>query len=287
MINKATLAKEVSGTLEYIYPKTVADIVEYDNSSHDAAHPAMSVQDKLDEMHTTLENLDDVVNDSLTNYYTKADVNDILYTPVVINTFSSNVTSAEIGSSGTATLTWKVTRMTQLTALTVAGNALTNPDTNDKVMSKSFSGTVTVNYASASSSVTSQSFSMSVTDTATTDHAATTANRTVTINYYYPVFWGMLDSTTITAAQVTSLTRTLKGNNNGAGKYTYPAGSKNGYMWFCCESGSSVSFSVGGFSGGFESPVSVSGISINGISTSYKCYRSTNRQTSNQSVVVS
>ena len=28
-INRATLAKEIDGTIEYIYPKTTADMVDY------------------------------------------------------------------------------------------------------------------------------------------------------------------------------------------------------------------------------------------------------------------
>ena len=286
-VNRATLCKEINGILEIILPKTVADIVEYDNSEHDALHPSLTVQDKLDELHDGLSALGTSAAQNFTNYYTKADINDILYAPVVINSFTSNITVAEIGSGGSATLSYSVTRMTQLTNLTVAGETLTNPDTSDKVMQKTFTGTKSVAYSSSSASATSQSFSMSVTDTATTGHAATTASKSVTINYYYPVFWGMLDSATINATQVVALTRALKSNNKGTGTYSFPAGSNAGYMWFCCQSGSSVSFSVGGFVGGFESPVAISGIDINGITASYKCYRSTNRQTSNQSVVVS
>ena len=285
---RATLAKSVDNLITYIYPKTVADIVEYDNQQHSATTPTMSVQDKLDELHDGLSDLDESVTTEFTYYYTKLDVNDILYKPVTIDTFTSSVTIAEIGSSGNTTLTYKVTRMTKLTSLVVAGVTLTNPDTSDLVMEKSFSGTQSVAYNSNSASVTSQSYSMSVTDTATTNHTATTATKSVTINYYWPVFWGIIDSTTKpSASQILGLNRALKANNKGTGTYTYAANTTNGYLWFCCDSGSSVSFAVGGFSGGFESAVNVSGVSINGLSRTYKCYRSTNRMTASVSVVVS
>ena len=45
-INKATIVKEVDGVIEYIYPKTTADIVEYTAD--------VSVKDKLDELESTI-----------------------------------------------------------------------------------------------------------------------------------------------------------------------------------------------------------------------------------------
>ena len=286
-IVRATLAKSVDNVISYIYPKSVADIIEYDNSAHSSTVLTMSTQDKLDELHNGIATLDSSVTNNFLNYYTKADIDDIFYTPVKIDSFTSSVTKAEIGSTGTTTLSYSVTRMTKITSLTVAGVAQSNPDTSSLVGSKTFTGSQSVSYASGSASVTSQSFSMSVKDTATSNHAATTATKSITINYYYPIFYGVLDSATINASQVVGLTRYLGTSNKGTGSYTFNAGSTNGYLWFCCQSGSSVSFAVGGFSGGFESPTTVSGININGISTSYKCYRSTNRQTSNTTVVVS
>ena len=48
-INKGTLAKEVNGIVEYIYPKTASDIVEYT--------PTQSVKEKLDSLDTSTSNL--------------------------------------------------------------------------------------------------------------------------------------------------------------------------------------------------------------------------------------
>ena len=47
-INKGTIAKEIDGVLEYIYPKTTSDIVEYTSEQ--------SVKDKLDELDTITYN---------------------------------------------------------------------------------------------------------------------------------------------------------------------------------------------------------------------------------------
>ena len=54
-INKGTLAKEVNGTIEYIYPKTSADMVEYTTG--------VSVQNKISELISTINN----INASQTN----------------------------------------------------------------------------------------------------------------------------------------------------------------------------------------------------------------------------
>ena len=291
-INKATLAKEIDGTIEYIYPKTVADIVEYDNSEHSNVNTIMSVQDKLDELHDGLATFELQTTEKFTRYYTSAEIDDIFYKPVTC-TLSASKSVAEIGTSGSLTLSYSITRMTQLTSLVVNGETLTNPDTSHIVMEKTFSGSRSVNYASASASVTSQTFSMSVKDTATTNHSATTATKSVTLRYRFPIYYGIIDSpNTITAAQIVNSSIMTKvaepSSDKGAGTYTFAANSKNGYLWFCCQSGYSVSFAVNGFTGGFEAAQTVTGVAVNSnITTSYKCYRSTNRQNASVTVVVS
>lgn len=56
-INKGTLAKEVNGIVEYIYPKTASDIVEYT--------PAQSVKEKLDSLDASTSNLSTNINNKL------------------------------------------------------------------------------------------------------------------------------------------------------------------------------------------------------------------------------
>ena len=56
-INKGTLAKEVNGVIEYIYPKTTSEIVEYT--------PTQSVKDKLDSLDSSASSLSTNINNKL------------------------------------------------------------------------------------------------------------------------------------------------------------------------------------------------------------------------------
>lgn len=58
-INKGTLAKEVNGTIQYIYPKTSSDMVEYSSG--------VSVQSKIDSQATSISNLESRVNNLVLN----------------------------------------------------------------------------------------------------------------------------------------------------------------------------------------------------------------------------
>lgn len=58
-INKGTLAREVNGTIEYIYPKTSADMVEYTTG--------VSAQNKISELISTTDNIDERVNNLILN----------------------------------------------------------------------------------------------------------------------------------------------------------------------------------------------------------------------------
>lgn len=73
-INKGTIAKEINGIVEYIYPKTSADVVEYS--------PTQSVKNKLDSLGTSIQtnitnttNLSTVIGDSTSGLV--KDVNDL------------------------------------------------------------------------------------------------------------------------------------------------------------------------------------------------------------------
>lgn len=73
-INKGTIAKEINGVVEYVYPKTSADIVEYS--------PTQSVKNKLDSLGTNIQtnitnttNLSTIIGDSASGLV--KDVNDL------------------------------------------------------------------------------------------------------------------------------------------------------------------------------------------------------------------
>ena len=73
-INKGTIAKEINGVVEYIYPKTSADVVEYSSTQ--------SVKNKLDSLGTSIQtnitnitNLSTVIGDNTSGLV--KDVNDL------------------------------------------------------------------------------------------------------------------------------------------------------------------------------------------------------------------
>ena len=73
-INKGTIAKEINGVVEYVYPKTSADVVEYS--------PTQSVKNKLDSLGTNIQtnitnttNLSTIIGDSASGLV--KDVNDL------------------------------------------------------------------------------------------------------------------------------------------------------------------------------------------------------------------
>ena len=61
-INKATLAKYVEGSIEYIYPKTTSDLVQYNSNN-----TVKDILDNLDSTYLTISN-------ASTNYLLKTDI---------------------------------------------------------------------------------------------------------------------------------------------------------------------------------------------------------------------
>lgn len=58
-INKGTLAKEINGAIEYIYPKTSSDMVEYSSG--------ISIKSKIDTQTTNISNLESRINNLVLN----------------------------------------------------------------------------------------------------------------------------------------------------------------------------------------------------------------------------
>lgn len=95
-INRATLAKEIDGVIEYIYPKTSADLVEYTDSDN----TVMTVEDKLHSINTTTGSLDS----NFSNYYTKTQSDTMLDaklddSQLVTSQPSAESTDAQISSA--------------------------------------------------------------------------------------------------------------------------------------------------------------------------------------------
>lgn len=110
-INKATLAKEVDGVIEYIYPKTSGDIVVYDDTHSVSAMISALVNNKIDkedgkglstndftnELYSKLNSIESgannvVVDTALSSTSTNAIQNKVVYERVtaLTNTVSTN-----------------------------------------------------------------------------------------------------------------------------------------------------------------------------------------------------
>ena len=256
-ISKAVLAKEVDGVINYIYPKTTADMVEYDASQ--------SVEEKIQ----TLEDTD--IPNALSNYYTKTqtytkdEIDDLFYTPIAINSVSLSPNTAEKGTTQSVTVSWDISR--KPVSMTVNGSSVTP-------------------VASGSTSVTGVSDTRSITVTATdqglhsTANSAYTASKSATITFYYPIYTGSAAAGTYNESFITGLSGKKIGTYNGS--YTVNVAT-NQYLFYACPASVSPSFAVGGFSGGFEQVAS----SISHKGTTYKLFKSQNPSLGSTTVVVS
>lgn len=167
-------------------------------------------------------------------------------------TFSANRTVIYKGESDTVTLSHSATfDGNPLTyTLTVDGAALANPYTLED--SHTFTGV----------------FSIDNDD----PDVAMDITRTVTVNAYYPRYYGYLASATITGSDVTSLTKQARASSAAISNLSVTFAT-SGYLWLCVPSGMTVSnVTSSGFAVPMESPVTVS---VDG-KGDYLCYRSTN-----------
>ena len=251
-INYATLAKEVSGTIEYIYPKTTASIVEYTAEQ--------TVEEKLQEL--TLADSTASTNLS-TNYYNKTEIDDLLYTVITISA-SISPTIAEQGSSINVVVSWTCDRKPNF--LTIDGVAQTVSASSG---STTYSGVI----ASKTYTVTA------------TDQKANTASATVSITFTNKIYYGSKASGTINSAFLLSLESSLQTTK----AKTFTTNVANGhYAWYACPATyGTPSFSVGGFNGGFQLESTFDFTNASGYTTSYKVYRSQNPSLGNTTIVVS
>lgn len=113
--------------------------------------------------------------------------------------------------------------------------------------------------------------------TATKDGSPDTSAQTVTFQNH--IYWGYHTDTTADEATVEGLSggsSAISGDNTRT--FTVTAG-ENQYIWFCYPKGiGTVTFSVGGFEGGFEDPetVSVTNTAGDNYTEDYYAYRSSN-----------
>ena len=241
-INFATLAKQVDGVVEYIYPKTAACLVEYTNNQ--------TVEEKLNELDTRLSSIN--IDEKLTSYFTKSEVADLVYRPIRLIGCNISPAIVEIGSVQAVTVTWKTDKKPK--ALTLDGVAMTP------------------NAASGSQVFTNirvdRTFTLSATDEGSPNNVPFTDTKTV----LPPVYYGVASVPTQYNSQfVLSL----------AGKGVQPvpdcrfaAKTDTGsYVFFACPASYKPIFCVNGIFGGFEVVATINFTNAYGYTSSYNIYK--------------
>lgn len=194
---------------------------------------------------------------------------DISYVPIAINTFTSSVTSAEIGSAVNAvTLTYNLSKVP--VTLTLDGTAIT----------AAASGTQSLTNLGLTSNKT---WTLVATDNGSSSNPPSSATKTATLSFMYKAFWGAAASSTLNSAFV----RGLSGNaltTTRVRNITVNA-ANNQYIWYAVPSSfGECTFKVGGFEGGFEPAQTVNVNDAGGTAVSYRVYRSTNSGLGNTTI---
>ena len=198
-INYAVLGKEISGVIEYIFPKTTASIVEYANASVDAA--IESVEDALNHLFNGLANVSTAV---AADYYNKNQVDnmiDSIYSHITVGTVKVSPTYVKKGTSANITLTWEASRKPFL--ITVDDVDKTSELTADQNSgSFSFSG-VTDNHT----------YRVSI-----RDHKGKGETKSVSVTFVYPAYHGKSSNGNLSATDIAGLTEVI----NGSKSFTAP-----------------------------------------------------------------
>lgn len=260
-----TLAKEVNGTLTYLSPRTTADIVEFDPGDNSGN---VSVQAKLRTMSTDLYGGIQQINSGLANYYTKTQIDNLLYTPIEVQSVTVSPAACRIGSTNNSiTVTYKLNR--DPTTLTVDGSAISSP-------TKSGTKTVTV---SSQKAITVRAV----------DEKSYANEKSATVYFYAPIYYGVLNTGTDMSASNGANIKNLSESIQGNVKCTFDVNCTSGKsIFFACPSTMSPAFYVNGFAGGFtkitNSPITFRNASNS--DQSYNVYRSTNAELGQTTVTV-
>ena len=203
-VNYACLAKEVSGEIHYILPKTHASIVEYTTDQ--------SVEEALDNMSSRLGNVSSAI---AADYYNKNEVDaylDSLYSIIKLNSVSVSPTYSELGSTQSVVVSWAASRKPY--SLTVNGT-----DRTAEVTGESGSFTYTGITADTTYSVSIK------------DHKNNGETKTATTRFVNKIYYGQINKTSITGSDFNSLTSSL---NNGNKTLASTAITFNGaYFYYC------------------------------------------------------
>lgn len=192
-------------------------------------------------------------------------VADLLYKPMAIESFASNVNTAEMGSTVTAvTLSWSYNKLPE--AVTLDGATMEPGATG-----KTFTGL---------SIRSNKTWTLKA-----TDERGTEATRTTGISFLNGVYYGAAAApSAIDSSFILSLTKTLRGTKLSS--FTVNAGAGRHIFYCVPKRFGTCSFTVGGFDGGFDLAATVSFTNASGYTEDYYVYRSTNAGLGNTTVGV-
>lgn len=189
-------------------------------------------------------------------------LDELLYKAISITNFSLSKTTAELGE--------------------VIKNLKATWTYNKAPISQKFNG-ITLDASIRSYDIldeitANKSFSLSATD------GKTTVNRTASINFYNGRYYGVSNSETYDSDFILSLNKTL--TNSRACNFTVNCGPGQ-YIFFAIPTKfGTPTFTVGGFSGGFNKIKTISFVNKFGYSEGYDIWKSTNSNLGNTTVVV-
>lgn len=191
---------------------------------------------------------------------------DLLYTPITISSFTHNAGTKERGATVTdVTLSWKTNKTPSI--LTLDGTSLDVSTTSKAISGLSITWdnnkTWTLNVA---------------------DEREATATKSVSITFCNNIYYGVgLTESGFDSAFVTGLSKKLQ----TAKAYDFTVNPTAQYIYYAVPTRlGAVTFKVGGFEGGFESPETVSVTNNSGYTENYYVYRSTNMITGSTTVDV-
>lgn len=193
-------------------------------------------------------------------------IEDLLYEPIAISSFSHNAGTKERGATVTdVTLSWTTNKTP--TALTLDGESVDVATT-----SKSLSG-LSITWDN------NKTWTLII-----TDERNATATKSTSITFCNGIYYGVgTTESGFDSAFVTGLTKRLQ----TAKAYDFTVNPTAQYIYYAVPTRlGTVSFKVGGFEGGFESPETVSVTNSSNYTESYYVYRSTNKITGSTTVDV-
>lgn len=190
---------------------------------------------------------------------------DLMYEPIQITSFTNNVGTVEMGSTvNTVVLNWETNKTPE--ELTLDGEGI------DKSLK-----TKTIESANIKSNKT---YTLKA-----KDEREAEATKTTAINFLNGVYWGVAeDKSSFDSAFILGLTKGLQGSK--AKTFTVNAGASQHIYYAIPTRYGTPAFKVGGFDGGFAKAATIDFTNASGYKESYDIWKSDNPGLGNTTVVV-